>query len=135
MSRLATYAFYINLVYSALPQVTEVISSQHITYIYNRINVIKAHRDKNILRTNLQGKISLFNEIKLILAIRTKLISLPPNPTTLYHMDDAVKSTLISKLYDSITCSAQFLHSSLLPGKNLCHRIYFRVNTKNIDNQ
>ena len=60
----------------------------------NRVHLIKACRDEEIIRTNLQENRCIFNQIRHIKAIGNKLISLPKKPPTLDNIIDVVKSPL-----------------------------------------
>ena len=80
----------------------EAISSQQLTGTCNRLNVIKACRDKDIIMTNLQENRRIFNKIRHITAIGNKLISLPTKPPIQDHIGYVFKIPLISEWYDSI---------------------------------
>ena len=113
----------------------------------NRVHVTTTSRDKDIIRTNIQENICIFNQIRHIQAIGNKLISLFTKPPTPVNIVDVVKTPLISEWYDSFFSnykkmatfpkfSAPFLRYLLPPNKNtLRPRIYFRVRTTDIENQ
>ena len=113
----------------------------------NRVHVITACRDKDIITTNIQENSSILNQIRHIQAIGNKLISIPKKSPEPDHIEDVVDSPIRSECYDSIfsnyekmatytTFSAPFLSSLLPPDTNILRpRIYFRVKTTDIDNQ
>ena len=59
-----------------------------------------SRRDKQIFRTNLQEKRSIFNIIRHIQAIGKKLICLPRKPPKPYHIVNVIKSPFQSDWYD-----------------------------------
>ena len=74
----------------------ESISSQQRIGKYNKVHVITAHRDRNIVRTNIQENRYIFNQTRKIQAIQNTLIIFPTKPTTAYYIGKVVRSTLIS---------------------------------------
>ena len=128
-------------------KVLEVISSQKLTGKCNRVNVITTHRDKDIIRTNLQENRCIFNPIRHIQAIGKNIISLPTKPPTPDHIVYVVNIPLVSEWYDSIfsnceimatstTFSAPFLRSLLPPDTKITRpRISVWLKTTDIDNQ
>ena len=125
-------------------QVLESISSQQLTGKCNRVHIITSRRENDIIITNLQENICIFNQIRHIKAIGNKLISLPTKPPTPDNIGDVVNSPLISEWYNSIfsnyekmaastTFSAPLIGPFLSPNtKILRSRIYFRVKTTDI---
>ena len=79
-----------------MQQVVQDLSSQQLTGKCNKIQDIKALRDKSILITNLQEHIPIFNQIRHIHTIGNKLVILPTNPPTPYDIGGIVKSPFIS---------------------------------------
>ena len=124
---------------TTVQQVLEAISIQQSTEKFNRVHVIISRRDKDIIRTNLQEKICIFNQIRHIQAIGNKLSSPPTTPPTPDHIEDVFNRPLRSEWYHSIfsnyekmatstTFSAPFLRSLLPPdAKILRPRIYVWV--------
>ena len=88
---------------TTVQQVTEDISSQKLTVKYNRIHFIPSHRDKNIVRHNLQENISILNKIRHIQAIGNKIIFITEKPTTPDHIGGVIKTPLKYDCYDSIS--------------------------------
>ena len=82
--------------------VLESISSQQLIGKCNRVHVITFRRYKDIIRTNLQGNICTFNQIRHIHYIEEKLSSLRTKLPTPYHIGDVVKKFLRSEWYYSI---------------------------------
>ena len=80
----------------------ESISSQQRIGKYNKVHVITAHRDRNIVRKNIQENRYIFNQTRKSQAIQNTLIISPTKPTTAYHIGKVVRSPLISDWYDSI---------------------------------
>ena len=78
----------------------EDISSQNLIGKYNRIQVIASCWDKNILRTNIQSNISVFNQIRNIQSIGNKISSISTKPLTPDNIGDLVKSPVRSEWYD-----------------------------------
>ena len=87
---------------TSVQQVIEVISSQQLTGKFNMIHVITSRRDKEIIRTNIQEKRCIFNQIRHIQDIGKTLISLPTKPPTPDYIGDLFKSPLRYEWYDSI---------------------------------
>ena len=124
---------------TTVQQFLEAISIQKLKEKCNRVHVITARRDKDIIKNNLQENVWIFNLIRHIQNIGNNLIIIPTKTPTPYHIRNVVKSPLISEWYDSMysnyekmagptTFSAQFLHSLLPPDtKILIPRVYFRV--------
>ena len=83
-------------------QFLEALSGQQLTRKCNRYQFVAAHRNNTIVRTNLQGNISIFNQISHIQAIGNKIISLPTKPLTPYNIGDVVKYPVQYDWYDSI---------------------------------
>ena len=79
---------------------SESISSQQLTGKCNKLHVITARRDKNVVRTNLQENRCIFNQIGHIQAIGEKMISLSKKPATPYHIGYSVKSPIRYYWYD-----------------------------------
>ena len=77
--------------------VLESISSQQLIGKCNRVHVITFRRYKDIIRTNLQGNICTFNQIRHIHYIEEKLSSLRTKLPTPYHIGDVVKKFLRSE--------------------------------------
>ena len=78
-----------------------ILSQQHI----GRCNMTQLTTyliDKNILRTNAQEKISIFNKIRHIKEVGNKLISLPKKPQTPDHIGDLINNPLRYECYDLI---------------------------------
>ena len=55
-----------------------------------------------MLRKKLKEKRSMLNHIRHIQAIGNKMVSLPTNPPAPDHIGDILKSTIRSKIYNSI---------------------------------
>ena len=68
----------------------------------NMVHVITSRRDKEIIRTNIQENIWIFNQIRNTQAIGNKLIILPKKSLTPYHIGDVFQSPLRSEWHDSI---------------------------------
>ena len=68
------------------------ISIQKLTGKYNRIHVITVRRDNNIVQTNLQENISIFNKIRHIQAIGNRKIRFSEKLLTPDHIGDVVMS-------------------------------------------
>ena len=81
-------------------QVLKAISNQQLTGKLNRLHGITAHRNKDIVRTNLRGNIFTIDKIIHIKTIGNKLIILPTKPPTRYHIGYVVNTPLISVWYD-----------------------------------
>ena len=73
--------------------VTDVSSQQH-TGKYNKSCVIISYRNKSIFRANPQENSSILTQIRHVQAIGNKIISLPKNPPTPYHIGNILKIPL-----------------------------------------
>ena len=83
-------------------KVLESISSHQLTGKCNMVHVITYHRDKDMIRTNLQENICILNQIRPIQVIGNKMISLTTKTSTPYNIGDVVKSPLRYEWYDSM---------------------------------
>ena len=75
----------------------EDILSQKLTETFNRVHVITARRDKDIIRTNLQENRCIFNQIRHIQDMGKKLLNLPKKHPTLYHIGYVVNTPIRSE--------------------------------------
>ena len=122
-------------------------SSQQLTWKYNSIHVITACRGKNILRTNIEYNISIFNKIIHIQSIWNKLVSLNTKPSKSDNIGNVVQSAiraewcgLISANYEKndkihhIQCTISMLYTNTIQ-KIPRPSLYFRVKTNDVENK
>ena len=87
---------------TTVQQFLESISCHKLTGKCNKVHVITAHRDKDIIRTNLQESRCIFNQIRHIQAVGNKRIILPTKHTTPDNIGDVGNSPLKYEWYESI---------------------------------
>ena len=80
---------------TTVQQVLESISGQQLTGKCNKVHVITNRRDKDIVGTNLQENIFMFNKIRNTQEIQNNLISLPKRTPAPDHIGYLIKSPLI----------------------------------------